>query len=85
MPVRVSGMTGERIRYVREKLGLTQREMAEAVGLHVNSYAKAERGEMAISRTLAKVVLWIAATGEPHPPFAELGPRGAKGKATRKR
>jgi transcriptional regulator with XRE-family HTH domain len=65
-------MSGKQLKAVREKLGLTQAEMAEAVGFHVNSYAKAERDEMAISRTLAKLVLWITATGKPHPPPVKL-------------
>lgn len=84
LAARASGMSGKQLRAVREKLGLTQVEMAEAVGLHVNSYAKAERGEMMISRTLAKLVMWIASTGKPHPPFVDLPRPRARPRKTRR-
>ncbi len=36
---------GEKLRRVREDLGLTQADVAEKADLHVNYYARIERGE----------------------------------------
>ncbi|MEX2012317.1 MAG: helix-turn-helix transcriptional regulator [Patescibacteria group bacterium] len=36
---------GEKLRRVREQSGLTQAEVAEKADLHVNYYARIERGE----------------------------------------
>lgn len=36
---------GEKLRAVREKAGLTQAEVASKSGVHVNYYARIERGE----------------------------------------
>jgi transcriptional regulator with XRE-family HTH domain len=36
---------GERLRKAREQAGLTQAEVAEKAGVHVNYYARIERGE----------------------------------------
>ncbi len=36
---------GEKLRKVREELDLTQAEVAEKADLHVNYYARIERGE----------------------------------------
>ena len=36
---------GNKLKEAREKLGLTQAELAEKVGIHVNFYARLERGE----------------------------------------
>lgn len=36
---------GEKLRQVREHAGLTQAEVAEKADIHVNYYARIERGE----------------------------------------
>jgi transcriptional regulator with XRE-family HTH domain len=36
---------GEKLRSVREKAKLTQQEVADAADMHVNYYARIERGE----------------------------------------
>jgi len=36
---------GEKLRGIREAAHLTQKEVAEAAGVHVNYYARIERGE----------------------------------------
>ena len=36
---------GEKLRGVREKAKLTQQDVADAAGIHVNYYARIERGE----------------------------------------
>jgi len=47
---------GKKLKVARTKLGLTQEEVAKKVGLHVNSYAKLERGEVGASiDTLGKL------------------------------
>jgi transcriptional regulator with XRE-family HTH domain len=41
-------MTGKAYRAIRHKLGLSQRELAEAVGVTPNTVARRERDERAI-------------------------------------
>ena len=53
-------MTGEEFRRIRERLGLTQVEMAEQLGIHSNSLARLERGERAISEPIARLVTLLA-------------------------
>ena len=36
---------GEKLRNIREASRLTQKEVADAAGIHVNYYARIERGE----------------------------------------
>ena len=46
----------ENLKEIRQKRGLTQVEVADKAGLHVNSYAKIERGEaMPEVETLGKI------------------------------
>ncbi len=37
---------GDKLRSAREKIGLTQQEVAYKSGMHVNYYARIERGEI---------------------------------------
>lgn len=39
-------MIGERIRTLREKIGMSQEELAHSVGMHPNTVARWERGEL---------------------------------------
>lgn len=41
--------TAERIRHLREQMGMTQEEMAERAGLKLDNYKKIESGENAMS------------------------------------
>jgi transcriptional regulator with XRE-family HTH domain len=43
-------MTGHELRHLREQLGLTQRELAELIGMHPNTVACMERDDKPISR-----------------------------------
>lgn len=48
---------GQNIRKVRTKIGLTQEQLAERANLHVNYYARVERGEENPSyETIEKIV-----------------------------
>lgn len=54
-------MTADELHHLREVLSMTQRELADALGMHVNSIARMERGELAISaRTAAAVRLLVS-------------------------
>lgn len=53
-------MDGEEFRRLRGQMGLTQREYAERLGLHWNSVARMERGEMTISETVANLARLLA-------------------------
>ena len=44
-------MKGRELREARKALGMTQRELAEALGLNKNTVARAERDEIPIPRT----------------------------------
>ena len=47
---------GNELKKARESKGLTQTDVAKKVGLHYNSYAKIERGELQPSlKTLDKI------------------------------
>jgi DNA-binding transcriptional regulator YiaG len=48
-------MTGEELRRIRHRLGLTQAQLAERLGWHANSVARAERNEMAISEPVVRL------------------------------
>ena len=56
-------MTGNQLRRIRKRMGMTQKTFAREMGWHPNSVARAERGEMTISPTaerLAKLLLLVA-------------------------
>jgi len=53
-------MTGEELRRIRKKLGLTQAELADLVGVAPNSIARQERGEMGIREPLARLIQILA-------------------------
>jgi len=54
-------MTGKQLRTIRRKLGLTQKELARELGIHWNSVARQERGEVGITEPIARLVRLIAA------------------------
>ena len=54
-------MTGRELRFIRQKLALTQAALAEAVGITSNTMARWERGEMAISEPAARLLEKLAA------------------------
>ncbi len=41
--------TGEKFRNAREKLGFTQEDIADRVGMNITNYARIERGEIVTS------------------------------------
>ena len=54
-------MAGTELRKLRQRLKLTQAQMAKKVGVHSNSLARMERGEMTISEPVARLVRFIGA------------------------
>jgi transcriptional regulator with XRE-family HTH domain len=54
-------VTGSQLRAIRRELGLTQAALAEAVGVRPNTVARWERGELGISKPMARLVEKIAA------------------------
>lgn len=48
-------MTGEELHRIRQRLGLTQAQLAERLGVHWNSVARWERNEMSIRETAARL------------------------------
>ena len=53
-------MTGEEVRRIRLRLGLTQAELGERLGVAANSVARWERGEMGIRPTAAGLLRLMA-------------------------
>jgi DNA-binding transcriptional regulator YiaG len=56
----VSRVTGNEMRRLREKRGWTQQELADALGLHVNTVARLERGELRIREAVARLTRLVA-------------------------
>src|SRR5215472_12379920 len=54
-------MTAKELSNIRGGLGLTQKRLAELVGIATNNLAKQERGELGISEPVARLVRLIAA------------------------
>jgi transcriptional regulator with XRE-family HTH domain len=52
-------MTGEELRRARLRLKMTQRRLAKELGIHWNTVARSERGEMAIHRTTELAVKYF--------------------------
>lgn len=54
-------MKPEEFKKLRLKLGYTQKQVADALGIAKNSAARFERGEMRISEPVARLLRMIAA------------------------
>ena len=55
-------MTARQSKAIRRRLGFSQRALAEKLGLHPNSVARLERGEMTITTLVANFVTLLAKT-----------------------
>src|SRR5262245_45229759 len=53
-------MRGRELQGIRKRLGWSQAQLAEAVGVASNSIARQERGEMGIRECLARLIRLIA-------------------------
>ena len=60
-------MTGEQLRAIRRRLGLTQAAFAAHLGITANSLARLERGERGVSETLAILAEFLAKKARPRP------------------
>ena len=52
-------MIGAELKRVRARLGITQKELGEALGVHWNSVARMERDEFPIIRTTELAVKYL--------------------------
>ena len=52
-------MTGEQLRQARERLGMTQSQLAEAIGMQTNSLAMIERGLRPVVKTTELAVKYL--------------------------
>jgi len=55
----MDNMTGKELRQARARLGMTQKEFGEALGVHWNSVARMERDEFPIIRTTELAVKYL--------------------------
>ncbi|MFQ5849223.1 MAG: helix-turn-helix domain-containing protein [Candidatus Binatia bacterium] len=53
-------MNGKELKRIRKQLGMTQAQLAEALGVSANSVARQERGEIGIREPVAKLVKILA-------------------------
>jgi DNA-binding XRE family transcriptional regulator len=53
------GMTGKQMQAARKRLGLTRRELGELLGLHWNSIARMERGELPVVKQTELAVRYL--------------------------
>lgn len=56
-------MKGRTLRIIRTRLGLTQKAMAERIGVTKNTVARWERNEMTIREPMARLIHRLAAEG----------------------
>jgi transcriptional regulator with XRE-family HTH domain len=54
-------MTAMELKDIRAKLELTQKQLAELVGIAANNLARQERGELGISEPVARLIRLLAA------------------------
>ena len=52
-------MTGKELKRARAQLGMTQKELGEALGVHWNSVARMERNDFPIIRTTELAVKYL--------------------------
>ena len=55
----LDSMTGSELKRARSKLGMTQKELGEELGVHWNSVARMERDEFPIIRTTELAVKYL--------------------------
>jgi DNA-binding XRE family transcriptional regulator len=55
----LDSMTGAQLKQARAKLGMTQKELGEELGVHWNSIARMERDEFPIIRTTELAVKYL--------------------------
>jgi transcriptional regulator with XRE-family HTH domain len=55
---------GEDLKRARLKLGMTQKELGEALGVHRNWIARMERGEFSINRVTELAVKYLLLTNK---------------------
>jgi len=58
-------MTGDEVRRLRERLGVTQARLGEMLGVARNSVARWERGEMGIRPSAAKLLQLLSTRPNP--------------------
>ena len=52
-------MSGKELKAIRNKLKITQAELADLIGLHWNTVARWERDEVSISEPMARLIVRI--------------------------
>jgi DNA-binding transcriptional regulator YiaG len=73
-------MTGTELKAIRKRAGLTQVQLADLVGLHWNSIARQERGEVRITEPVARLIRLVTNRDTARP---QKRPRKGAGKGKR--
>lgn len=53
-------MTGKDLRALRSAIGWTQREMGDELGIHANTVARLERGDLPITKRMAQTIKLVS-------------------------
>ena len=53
-------MTGKDLRVLRSAIGWTQREMGDELGIHANTVARLERGDLPITKRMAQTIKLVS-------------------------
>lgn len=53
-------MTGQDLRALRSAIGWTQREMGDELGIHANTVARLERGDLPITKRMAQTIKLVS-------------------------
>lgn len=53
-------MTGKDFRALRLAIGWTQREMGDELGIHANTVARLERGDLPITKRMAQTIKLVS-------------------------
>jgi transcriptional regulator with XRE-family HTH domain len=74
-------MTGKQVRGIRDRMGLTQAEFAERVGMTGNSVARIERGAMIVTRSMELLISFVAREAGVETADSQRSRRAATGKS----
>jgi len=58
-------MTPTALRRLRRRLGMSQAKLAALIGVHANTVARWERGELGMRPTTARLIVLVTSQGKP--------------------